>query len=42
MENIYGDEEFIDEEILEALCENSFQHHEHKSETSYHDNQENL
>ena len=30
MENIYGDEEFIDEEILEALCEISFQHHEHK------------
>jgi hypothetical protein len=42
MENLYGDEEFMDEEILEALCESAFQHHEHKSETSCHDKQENL
>jgi hypothetical protein len=42
MKNIYGDEEFMDEEILEALCESSFQHHEQKSETRCHDKQENL
>ena len=42
MENIYGDEEFMDEEILESLCESSFQHQEHKSEISCHDKQENF
>ena len=42
MENIYGDDEFMAEEILESLCENSFQHHKQKSQTNCHDKQENL
>ena len=42
MENIYGFEEFMDEEILESFCEISFQHHEQKAETSCHDKHENL
>ena len=32
----------MDEEILEALCESSFQHHEQKSKTSCHDKHQNL
>ena len=42
MENIYGDKDFMDEQIIEALCEKFFQHHEQKSETSFPDKQENL
>ena len=32
----------MDEEILEALDENHFQHHEQKVESSWHNNHENF
>ena len=39
LKNMYGDDEFMDEEILEILHENSFQ--KKGIQTSFHDIQEN-
>lgn len=42
MENLYDDEEFMNEEILEAFYENSFQHQKEIEENNYHDIQVNF
>jgi hypothetical protein len=42
LENVYGDEEFMDKEIIEAIYENPFQHQGEKIEDSCHYIQQDL
>ena len=39
LENFYGDDEFMDDEIMEALYENPFQQHKEILEDTYQDAQ---
>jgi hypothetical protein len=42
LENAYEDDEFMDEEILEAIYENPFQHQEHKLEHNCYEDEVDL
>ena len=42
IENFYGDDEFMDDEIMEALYENPFQQHKENLEDTFQDAPESL
>ena len=42
LENVYEDDDFMDDEIMEALYENPFQQHKEKLKYTHQDDQETL
>jgi len=42
LEKVYEDDDFMDDEIMEALYENPFQQHKESLEDTYQNAQENL